>query len=301
MKRLLFLTAVTLCYATTIWAQEPAPRKDTIATFKVENSDDVVLSSGGGKVSIDIAGYSIALSQPKEKNYDARELNFTQSGFELNKVEYKDPENPSEGYKSREKSKITFASNSKLGLIMLTSPDYSAYSSDEQGFMDLRLGKSIYYGLDLVGLRVPLDNNGILTLKTGINLMCYNFTFDDDITIDYQNGMITPIAIESSNKKSKLTTAYATIPLSLSIDLGKKFFIEPGIYAGLIVNSHTKYKFPKVKSDYLNGVNQAIAGVSFSATHYGVGLYCNYNLTSLFEQGRGPETTALTFGISFKL
>ncbi len=301
MNKLTTIVAATLCSITTLWAQEPSPIKDTIATFKVENSDDVVLSSNEGSVSINIAGYSIALSKHKDDGFNATQFLVAPAGISLKKVEHEDPNNFLSEVKREKNCKITFASNSQIGLIGLTSPDYSAYSASEQGFLDLRLSKSIYYGLDLVGLRTPLNEKGSLRLKTGVNLMCYNFTFEDDITLKHNNGIISPVAIDSSCKKSKLTTAYLAIPLSVAIDITKKFTIEPGVYAGIIVNSHTKHKFPKVKSDYLRGVNQAIAGASLTATYNSIGLYCNYNLTSLFEQGRGPETQAFSIGLGFKL
>ncbi len=301
MKKLVIIAVAILYSSTALWAQEPAERKDTIATFKVENSDDVVLSSNDGTVSINVAGYSIGLSQRKNSGYDARQLHLSNGGLYTTKVQYEDPGNPTSKVTKRKISTVSFASNSQLGVIMLTSPDYSAYGAADQGFLDLRWSKSIYYGLDLVGLHVPLDPKEVVTLKTGVNLMCYNFTFDSSITLNYTDGAITPTAIDSSYKKSKLTTAYASIPLSLSIKVSKKFTIEPGVYAGLLINSHTKYKSPKVKSDYLKGVNQAVAGASLAVTYDGVGIYCNYNATSLFEQGRGPETQAISFGIGFKL
>ncbi len=303
MKKLAIIVAAIVYSIASLWAQEPTPRKDTIATFKVENSDDVVLSSNDGTLAINIAGYSITLAERKEKEKESssRQLTLTQSGFAVEHVEYVDPNDPKSEVKQRTGSKVTFASNSKIGLIALTTPDYSAYQSGDEGFMDLRLSKSIYYGLDLVGLRTKLDSKGVVTLKTGINLMCYNFSFDGDITLDYQNGVITPIALDGDQKKSKLTTAYVAIPLSIAFDLSDHFTLEPGLYAGLIVNSHTKYKFPKTKSDYMGGVNQAIGGVSLTATYQGIGLYCNYNLTTLFEEGRGPDTQAISFGVGFKL
>ncbi len=302
MKKITIIIAALIAYTATLWAQEPTAAQDTIATFKVENSSDVTLSSGkNGSVAINIAGYSITLAEPKSKDYHATMLTLAQSGMEFAQVEYVDPEDPHSKIKRKKRSKVNFVSNSKFGLIHLSSPDYSSYSAEQQGFLNLRQSKSIYYGLDLVGVRVPLDYEGIVTLKSGVNLMCYNFTFDNDVTLDYQDGAITPVTLDGDYKKSKLTTAYAAIPLSLAIKLSKNVTLEPGVYAGLIFNSHTKYKEPNTKSDYLRGVNQAIAGASLAVGYKGTSLYCDYNFTSLFEQGRGPETQAMSLGIAFKL
>ncbi len=294
MKKIVITLALILTALCTISAQE----QDTIATFKVDNGDDVVLSSKDDGVAINIAGYNISLSQDENAKYDQHQILASCGGIEIQKVELEEDKFTA---KSLKKSKLNFASNSKLGLISLSKPNYSAYGANSQNFLDLRPWKSIYYGLDLVGLRLPIDYKERFTLKTGINLMCYNFTFARNITLSYQNEMITPIALENPTKKSKLTTAYAAIPLSLRVQLTKKLSIEPGIYAGLLINSHTKYKKPKVKSDHLRGVNQAIAGASLSLYYNGMGLYCDYNFTNLFNQGRGPETRALSAGITFKL
>ncbi|MFI3286478.1 MAG: hypothetical protein R3Y08_07480 [Rikenellaceae bacterium] len=298
MKKFIFTLALILSSVVTLWAQEPTSEQDTIATFKVDNGDDVVLSSKNDGISINIAGYDILLGQDENAKYDQHQVLAGCGGIEIQKVELEEDKFTA---KSSKKSKLNFASNSKLGLISLSRPDYSVYGDDHKNFLDLKPSKSIYYGLDLVGLRLPIDNKERLILKTGINLMCYNFTFANDITLTYQDEIITPVEIDNCTKKSKLTTAYAAIPLSLRVKLSKKLSIEPGVYAGLIVNSHTKYKKPKVKSDYLRGVNQAIAGASLSLYYNGIGLYCDYNFTTLFDQGRGPETRALSAGITFKL
>ncbi len=298
MKQLTITFALLTISVVTLWAQEPTAQQDTIATFKVENGDDVVLSSKEDGVSINIAGYNISLSQDTKSKYDSGSVYITQSGIGITRYEKEDDGT----IKSEKNSVVTFASNSKLGLISLSKPDYSNYGADAQDFLDLKASKSIYFGLDLIGLNIYLNEKKSLTLRTGLNLMCYNFTFSNSLTLTYQDNMITPVEIESYHKKSKLTTAYMAIPLSLSVKLSKNIFVEPGVYAGIIINSHTKYKDPKIKSNYLNGLNEAIAGTSLSLTHddLGLALYCDYNLTTLFSEQRGPETKAFTYGISFK-
>ncbi len=299
MKKIATLLCAIIISTLSLAAQDIV-QQDTIATFEVEGNDNVVLSSKEDGISIDIAGYKIALAGAKNRSEDEqqRELSISTSGATLSKVSL---EEDGVTVKKRKRCYLSIASNSKLGVIALSTPDYSIYSADNQNFMDLRSSKSIYFGLDVVSLKLPLNDKGNLSLKTGLNLMCYNYTFADDITLTYQNNIITPVAIESSNKKSKLATTYLAIPLSLSIDLGKKFTLEPGLYAGVLINSHTKYKKPKVKSDYLRGVNDAVAGASLTLSHDGFGIYCDYNFTSLFEQDRGPECNALTVGIKFNL
>ncbi|MFR9620953.1 MAG: hypothetical protein SNH63_07035 [Rikenellaceae bacterium] len=202
--------------------------------------------------------------------------------------------------KDDDAASLSTLSDVKFGLITLTSPDYSGYGADEQDFLDLRSGKSIFFGLNLLGFESPIGSKRRASLKAALSLMCYNYTFLDDITIVYQDRRITPMALDADYKKSKLTTLYLTIPVSLSLKVAKHLSLEPGIYAGALIKSHTKYKRPKVKSDYLGGLNDFVAGVSFGITNQrGIGIYCDYNLTDLFAEGRGPQTNAITFGLKF--
>ncbi len=300
MKNLFKISVIAVILALPIAAkaQETVPQ-DTIATFKVENSDDVVLSSENDAVAINIAGYKIQLGNSKDDtDYNATQLSLGLQGTKFRKAVLDE-----DGFTTKKvkTSKISFASNTKLGLISLSSPNYSAYSADDKNFMDLRGGKSIFFGLDLVGLNIPLNDSGSIYFKSGVNLMCYNYTFSNDVTLKYKDDLITPVAIDSGTKKSKLATTYIAIPLSVSFKLAPKLFLEPGVYAGVLVNAHTKYKKPKVKSGYLRGVNQAVAGASLSLSYDGFGIYCDYNATTLFDEGRGPKTKALTFGLTFKL
>ncbi len=294
------LTLVSLFVSLTILSGQELQKKDTLATFKVENGDDIILQQNEEQgVVINIAGYQISLAgEKKDSDYNTRQLIIGPQGASVINAQVAE-----DGFTKikEKKSKLSFVSNSKLGLIALASPDYSLYSTADKNFLDLRTGKSIFYGLDLMSLRLPLNNSGSLNLRTGINLMCYNFTFSNDITLESQNGMVTPIAIDSSNKKSKLTTTYLAIPLSLSIKVAKKTFIEPSLYAGILTSSNTKYKKPKVKTKQLSGLNQAVTGASFAVYHNGIGVYCDYNLTTLFNQDQGPTTHALSAGITFKL
>ncbi len=298
MKKVITALTVALLSTLTLSAQETI-KKGTIATFKVDNNNEMILQSKDDGVSINIAGYAISLGGAKkssDEEYTARSFTVGTGGTTVTKVAY---EEDGKSIKKKKKSKISIASNAKLGFITLSSPDYSIYEASDKGFMDLRTGKSIYFGLDLVGVSLSLNDSGSVQLKTGINLMYYNYTFADDITIGYQDQMIYPVALDGDYKKSKLTTTYFAIPLSLQIKLGGDISIEPGVYAGVLYGSHTKYKEPKSKSKGIRGINDAVAGASLTLDFDGIGLYCDYNFTSLFEDCRGPETQAMTMGVKF--
>ncbi|MFR9503308.1 MAG: hypothetical protein SNH73_02500 [Rikenellaceae bacterium] len=301
MKKIIITLIIIVASSIKLSAQETNIKQDTIATFKVEDNDDVILSSKEDGLSINIAGYEIALGSKEmceeESEKRVRTITLTQSGIRFNEEEVEEDGFTVKKSRPQKMGKLSIASDPKLGFISLTSPSYSAYDSSNSGFLDLKGGKSIYFGLHLLELKQYLNSKRSIALKTGFDIMCYNFTFADDITLEYQNNIITPIALDGNYKKSKLSTTYIAIPLTLSFNIADKFSLQPSLYAGVLVNSHTKYKRPKVKSDYLRGVNQAIAGTSLSVNLKWISVYCDYNFTELFSEGRGPATQAFSIGI----
>ncbi len=291
MKRLIFTLTALLVGTLTLSAQQIS-QQDTIARFKVNNTDDVVLHNNSEGVSIDIAGFKISLTNPKNSEHDSASISINHSETFIG--EEKPAENSSAIKWSR--SKLSIISRPKFGVIAPASIDYSVYE-DSGNFLDLKTYKSVFFGVNLIGLITPLGENKRVYLKSGINLMCYNYTLSNDVTLDFQNSMITPVEIDSSNKKSKFTTTYLAMPLTLSIKLARKTYLEPSVYAGVLVSSNTKYKKPKVKTKHLDGLNQAMAGAEILLRTNGVGVYCNYNFTTIFNKNQGPEAKALTVGI----
>lgn len=272
MRNFIFTFIVAISTFTAVFAQD----RDTIATFKLDKDEKVTLRQDekNRAVTIDIAGYEIMFGEHKGVGAES-----------ILKTKVKCP-----------RAKLTILSDNSIGFTTLISSD-NGYDS----VLDLNQGKSIFFSSNLFGISAPLDPKRVVTFKTALNLRCFNFTFDDNITIDYQDGEIVTLDIDESNKKSKLTTAYLGIPFSLSIKLNNRCFIEPIIYAGINFNAHTKYKRPTVKDDDLNCINPIISGTMLRFMYKNIGLFADYSFTNIFKNNLDLKAKAFSFGLTLSL
>ncbi|MFR9537173.1 MAG: hypothetical protein SNJ11_01385 [Rikenellaceae bacterium] len=174
------------------------------------------------------------------------------------------------------------------------------YSSTDNNFLELTPYKSYSLGMNVLQLTFFLDSKRKFRINTGINATYNNYSFSNYTTLGYENQMVTPVALDESYSRSKLMTTYATVPLSISANLSN-IFIEAGVYAGILLDSRTKCKKPKVVESQVKGMNQNVTGMIVALHINDVGLYCDYNFTSLFDKDQGPEVNAISAGISFRL
>lgn len=180
------------------------------------------------------------------------------------------------------------------------SVDYSLYADGEtvNNFMDIKPIRSLQWSFALADFAVRLDRTGYLSLSSGIQMLWNDYTFSNDITLDKVGGIIVPRAIDSSYKKSKLTTWGFQIPVLLEINLPGRIFLAGGLYGGVNVSTNTKIKSPKEKmrDPYLNTF---YAGWTARVGYDRFFVYGNCALTQMFVDDKGPEIYPLTIGIGF--
>lgn len=197
----------------------------------------------------------------------------------------------------------------EVGVNMFYDTNYSMYNGMGYGeFFDLNPGKSLTWNINFAEWAFKNERNNF-ALVTGMGISFSDYTFDQALTIEKENGdgMIIPVYLESDGlKKSKLSTTYLTAPLMFEIKTplrmgGSKLYIAGGVIGGLHIGSHTKFKYrrdkEKAKSNYhLSPFKYDITG------RIGFGDFCvfaNYSMTSLFKDAKGPELHPLMIGISF--
>ncbi|QHL86399.1 outer membrane beta-barrel protein [Nibribacter ruber] len=175
--------------------------------------------------------------------------------------------------------------------------------------VQLRTFGSRYVSLNSKWMNRLGNENSPLRLHTGITLDFHNYMFDDN-TMMVNNGervaFVRPN--DMSLDKSKLATSTLTIPVELGLDFrdnrGKSNFrIGAGGFVGYMVGSHTKLKYSqdgdtektKVKDDfYLNDFQYGLSGfIGIRSLEF----FAKYNLSELFEDGKGPQANALAVGI----
>ena len=129
---------------------------------------------------------------------------------------------------------------------MLTSPDYSAYTAAQNGFMDLDASKSFHIALNTLSTSVSLSPRGHLRFSTALSLVWDNYVISNTRKLSVVDGVVTPATLDGA-RKSKLATFSLRMPLFLEVDLFGSSFLSAGVY-GEWVNAWTKYKSPRPKS-----------------------------------------------------
>lgn len=207
----------------------------------------------------------------------------------------------------RNKQKRRFSTpmfgNLEVGMNLLNNVDYSIYDKstmDQYGeFMDLNTARSLQFNILLTDASVRLCRSGRASIGAAIYLCFNDYTFDNNITLVKQNGIVMPQSIDQSYKKSKLNTFSVQIPVVAKVNLTHKIFVAGGVYGGALLGSHTKIKFPKekIRRPYMTPF---YAGLTARAGWDEVYAYGNWSLTELFQKDKGPAVTPITFGLGFE-
>jgi hypothetical protein len=170
------------------------------------------------------------------------------------------------------------------------------------------------------------------SFNPGIGVSMERWKFKDNATlvdtvelVSFPNGAVAAEQVEQYNllsptriypnfaKKSQLIANYVEIPLEFRFDtkpedIARSINVAIGGRVGLLFDSKTKVKYKdndgdivKVKNKQTYGLENFRYGVY---TRFGIGSFnwfAFYNLTPMFQKGKGPEGkdfNTLTFGIS---
>lgn len=194
----------------------------------------------------------------------------------------------------------------EAGMNLFHQTDYSMYDGNE--FFDLIPGKSLTWNLNFAEWAFKNEKNNF-GLVTGLGFSFSDYTFDQAITIEKENGngRIIPVPLDPNGlKKTKLTTTYLTAPLMLEVKTplrmgSSRLYLAGGVIGGINIGAHTKYKYERDKEKYRS--NFHLSPFKYELTgRIGFGDFCvfaNYSLSPLFKDGKGPELYPLLIGISF--
>ncbi len=267
MRKIIIIIALILSSLLTAKAQEPTAQQDTIATFKVENGDDVVLSSKGEGVLIMIAGYNISLSETK----------------------YEDPKWMLYGYCA-----------GKIGYASLTTPDYNLYDNSEQDFLNLDGMKSHFLSLSMLIVKYKPRTNSKVTFLTGLDFSRYVFRLQGNSTLRYRDSRIEPIDTGLSLDYNSLILDYITVPLGIELKLADELYLKSCVEVGAMVANTSKYLVGSTETREYDqkGFNTFSAGLNLGIEYYGLGIFCKYNCSDIFKSNSGLKTQPFSIGIS---
>ncbi len=198
----------------------------------------------------------------------------------------------------------------EMGIVNFLNPSMSLATDNQASFMRLIPEKSFSYSINLFEKSVPITKKA-LGLATGAGLQWNSFALTDNVNLyEDESGVMQAETIDPAvmdYKKNKLNMAYLTIPLivELQIPLGKeKIYISGGVTGSLRLWSKQKQKYfendVKMKNKVLDDfqLTPFRYGTTFRIGYGDVGLFANYELTSLFKNNTGPELYPITVGIT---
>jgi hypothetical protein len=181
-------------------------------------------------------------------------------------------------------------------------------TTEETRWLDLNTGKSWEWNLNFIQYSLPFSRKNGLVTGMGIKCNDYHFDNNNNITKDPVTGVIVPRYPPdgSSYSKSKLHTAYLTVPLLLEFQWGRdqKGFITAGVIGDLKLWSSTRIKWyenatkqrEKVKGDF--SLSPLRYHVTLRAGYKFIKLYANLSMVSLFKSNMGPEAYPFTVGLT---
>ncbi len=175
---------------------------------------------------------------------------------------------------------------------------YSAYPDSDAGFMDLRMGKSFHFTMNVFTFSTALTRDRVLGVTAGIGFTANNYVFETPSAFIRQERLLLPADADHALKKSKLNTFALHFPLALEVNPTRHFFFSAGGYLDLVTGGHMKWKSPK---DKLRGVgtNFLQAGVTLRVGFRHAYAFGSYNFTEVFREGRGPRLNPYTVGLGF--
>lgn len=297
MKKIFVITAALALLGTGRgFAQAPETAGETVEVTETSENIDTL----NGRIGItDSSGKQVVVIENNEES--AKGFTVRLGGF---KLDFESNGRAAEEFACETKDKrvsIGFLGDMKFGFTGLSSTSYSMYPDNTPEFMRLNSGKSTSFSFNVVSAEAKLNKKGSLSLFGGIGLKWNDYVFSDRYTIVKHDGMVWPVEIgpeKDGYKKSKLTVFSLNIPVMLRVELGKGFFFGGGVYGDLTLKQHTKVKFPKDKHYGDFYVRQFQMGVTAEIGWKNISVFCNYNLTPMFDSGKGPRTYPYTIGIA---
>ena len=192
----------------------------------------------------------------------------------------------------------------ELGFNGFHEPDYSQYGGNE--FMSLDQGKSMEVKVNFYELNISLVKS-YAGLVSGMGLSFNSYRFENPYTLRRGAAGVEAVALDPENlDKTKLAVSYLNVPLLLEFQIPVnqregRIYLNAGVIGGVKIGSHTKVKYGDNKDKDRSGFHMNPFNYAATARigYKDMGLFATYSLTPLFEEGKGPELTPFTIGISF--
>lgn len=196
-----------------------------------------------------------------------------------------------------------------MGVNGFMNPGGGIVLNRKYNYMDLDYRRSLNFQFNIVERQFNIIDNRF-KLVTGLGFDYHLFELANR-TILNADSSFTAGRIDTSNfrdyKRNKLRCTYLQVPLLLefntSNDSQKAFHIAFGVIGEFLISSRTKQVLMEGKNKTVNVRKDSYNMSPFAAkAHVNLGyrnwtFFGEYNLTPLFQSGKGPELYTFTAGI----
>ncbi|PBQ34332.1 hypothetical protein CNR22_21995 [Sphingobacteriaceae bacterium] len=196
-----------------------------------------------------------------------------------------------------------------MGINGYMNPGGGVNLNEKYNFLDLEYRKSLNFQFNIIERQINLASDNVKII-TGFGFDYHLYEFANKTTLNADTNYTWGV-IDSSNtysyKRNKLRATYLQVPLLLefntSKDSEKSFHIAFGVIGQFLIASRTKQVLFEGKDKSTNVRKDGYYLSPFAAkAHINLGyrswtFFGEYNLTPLFQSGKGPELYAFTAGI----
>ena len=190
-----------------------------------------------------------------------------------------------------------------LNMLFSTPVDVVNANNGAQG-MEIRPLRSWYFGFNIADVGISFDKRHTAGLFTGVGLGWNNFSWNNDITIEYDpdNVVYTLVPIEEDKivKNSKYGALFLQFPLMVEIRPIRYMYIDAGVTGGLRIAQWNRVKLAdgsQHKHYYSASINQFKMDASLRIGSDDIGFFANYALLPLFETSTA-KVHPFSFGFS---
>jgi len=190
-----------------------------------------------------------------------------------------------------------------LNMLFNTAVDQVNVNNGAQG-MDLKPLRSWYFGFNIADVGIAFSRRHIVGLFTGVGIGWNNFSWSNDITIEYDpdNVVYTVVPIDPNKivKNTKNGALFLQVPLMLEIRPTRKMYIDAGVTGGLRFAQWNRVKFAdgtQLKHYHSAKLNQFKLDASLRVGGRTLGFFANYALMPLFDISNA-KVHPVSFGFS---
>lgn len=166
--------------------------------------------------------------------------------------------------------------------------------------------RAINQGISVFGMYNYMFGESNFSIAIGVGTGFHNMYTKGKIEdIKADTILFVPIPDSIDYKRYKLGLSYFDIPLEFRFKTDKKFRLAIGAKFGFLLDGKTKYRGNREDGHLVTQKEKAVDnlqrfrfGPTFRIGYDWFNLYAYYQITKVFEPGRGPDIYPLSIGIT---